>query len=163
MDLDLIFNDLQDYIRPNDGKLDFHTELQKTACQCAKGAFVQDEWQGLLVSLLYHWKAEIKLSMYEAVDYMADVCGYATIGRDNFFSNDYGFWFILSSQYKELGVDESKAKGLYYMTIAIFETINYWCWHDAPVPITFDFQGLQQVLKFGNIQIDWDSYEKFSG
>lgn len=110
---------------------------------------------------MYHWKAEIKMNLYEAVDHIADVCGYTTVGRDHFFSDNYGFWFILSDQYKNLGVDDSRAKGHYYMTIAIFETINYWCWHDAPNAIIFDFQGLQQALKYGNIQIDWDSYEKF--
>lgn len=49
------------------------------------------------------------------------------------------------------------------MTIAIFETINYWCWHDAPVQISFDSEGLKEVLRYGSINIDWNSYKKING
>lgn len=162
MDLDIMFDNILDNIDSVVGRKDFHTELQKCALRCAKEhAPIHDEWNDMLSSILQNWDADVKMSPYEAVDYMMSVCGYDYLGEQPLALDESDFWFEQSEQYKNLDLEESENKRLYYVTIAIFETINYWCWHDAPVHITFDSDGLKEVLKYGNIGIDWNSYEKF--
>ena len=164
MDLDVMFDNILDSIDSFVGKKDFHAELQKCALRCAKGlAPIHDEWNDMLSFILYNWDVDVKMSPYEAVDYMMTICGYGSLGEEIIGHDEHDFWFLQSEQYKALDLDESKNKRLYYMTIAIFETINYWCWHDAPVQITFDSEGLKEVLRYGNIHIDWNSYEKING
>lgn len=140
---------------------DFHVKLQRCAHRCAKGITpIHDEWNDMLSSILHNWKADIKMSSYEAVDYMMTVCSrYCYLGEETMTQEDPNFWFFQSEQCKPLGLDESESKRLYYITIALFETINYWCWHEAPLPITFDSKGLEGVLRYGRIYIDWYSYE----
>ena len=164
MDLDIMFDNLLDSIDSVVGKKDFHAELQKCALRCAKGlAPIHDEWNDMLSSILHNWDVDVKVSPYKAVDYMMTVCGYGYLGEEIIGHDEPIFWFLQSEQCKALTLDESKSKRLYYMTIAIFETINYWCWHDAPVQITFDSEGLKEVLRYGSINIDWNSYEKSIG
>ena len=164
MDLDIMFDTILDSIDSVVGKNDFHTELQKCAFRCAKGhAPIYDEWNDMLSSILHNWDADVKMSPYEAVDYMMSVCGYGYLGEETIELDQSDFWFLQSEQCKTLDLDESKSKRLYYTTIAIFETINYWCWHDAPVQITFDLDGLKGVLVYGIIIIDWNSYKKING
>lgn len=164
MYLDFMFDNILDSIDSVVGKMDFHTELQKCALRCAKGhAPIHDEWNDMLSSILHNWDADVKMSPYEAVDYMMTVCGYGYLGEEIIGHDEHDFWFLQSEQYKALVLEESRSKRLYYITIAIFETINYWCWHDAPVPITFDSDGLQGVLRYGSISIDWNSYKKING
>lgn len=164
MDLDIMFDNISDSIDSVLGKTDFHAELQKCALRCAKGlAPIHDEWNDMLSSILQNWDADVKMSPYEAVDYMMAVCGYGYLGEETIVYDEPNFWFLQSEQWKALGLEESKDKRLYYITIAIFETINYWCWHDAPVQITFDPEGLQGVLRYGSISIDWNSYKKTMG
>ena len=164
MDLDVMFDNILDSILSVVGRKDFHTELQKCAFSCAKGlAPIHDGWNDMLSSILHNWDADVKMSPYEAVDYMMTVCGFSYLGEETIELDESDFWFLQSEQCKALGLEESKSKRLYYITIAIFETINYWCWHDAPVQITFDSEGLIEVLRLGNIHIDWNSYEKING
>ena len=164
MDLHLWFDNILDNIDSFTGKFDFHAELQKTAFRCANGlSLIHDEWNVILSSILGNWDADVKMSLYEAVDYMMTVCGYGYLGEEILGHDEPDFWFLQSEQYRTLDLEESKSKRLYYITIAIFETINYWCWHDAPVQITFDSEGLQSVLRYGSINIDGNSYEKING
>ena len=164
MDLDIMFDKILDSIDSIVGKKDFHAELQKCALRCAKGiAPIHDEWNDMLSSILHNWDADVKMNTYEAVDYMMTVCGYGYLGEEILGHDEPDFWFLQSEQYRTLDLEESKSKRLFYITIAIFETINYWCWHDAPVQITFDSEGLQGVLRYGSINIDWNSYEKING
>lgn len=164
MDLDIMFDSILNSIDSVVGKKDFHTELQMCALRYAKEhAPIHNEWNDMLSSILHNWDADVKMSPYEAVDYMMAVCGYGSLGEEIVGHDEHDFWFLQSEQYKALDLDESKNKRLYYMTIAIFETINYWCWHDAPVQITFHSEGLKEVLRYGNIHIDWNSYEKING
>ncbi len=44
------------------------------------------------------------------------------------------------------------------MTIAVFETINYWFWYDHNISIVFNKETLSHALECGKIYIDWDSY-----
>lgn len=163
MDLDIMFNHILGNIDSVIVKKDFHKELQKCAFRCAMGhAPIHDEWNDMLSSILHNWDADVKMSLYEVVDYMMAVCGYGYLGEEIIGHDEHDFWFLQSEQCKALVLDESKNKRLYYITIAIFETINYWCWHDAPVPI-FDSEGLKGVLRYGSINIDWNSYEKING
>ena len=162
MDLHLWFDNILDNIDSFTGKFDFHAELQKTAFRCANGlSLIHDEWNVILSSILGNWDADVKMSLYEAVDYMMAVCGYGYLGEETIELDESDFWFLQSEQCKALVLDESKSKRLYYMSIAIFETINYWYWHDAPVQITFNFEGLKGVLRHGSICINWNSYKKF--
>ena len=163
MDLDIMFGNILDSIDSTVGKMDFHAELQKCALRCTKSLVpIHNEWSDMLLSILHNWDADIKMSLNEAVDYMMDVCGYECFGEEIIGHDEHDFWFLQSEQYKALDLDDSKGKRLYYMTIAIFETINYWCWHDAPVQISFDSEGLKEVLRYGSINIDWNSYKKFN-
>ena len=157
--IDNICDDKFDSFCHADEKKDFHSELQRCALRCAKGhAPIHHEWNDMLSSILHNWNANIKMSLYEAVDYMMSICGYGYLGEATVAQDEQDFWFLQSEQCKVLGLDESKSKRLYYITIVIFETINYWCWHDAPLQITFDSEGLKCVLRYGNINIDWNSY-----
>ena len=162
MDFENLFDDMlgcADGTASVCGSLDFHSELQKWAFRCALGLVpIQDAWSYMLSSILNNWKVYIRMSLDEAVYYMMNVCGYSIFGEEIIASENSEFWFLYSEKYKTLHTDESKGIRLYYLTIAIFESINYWCWHDAPVQITFDFEGLKDVLRYGDIQIDWDSY-----
>ncbi len=164
MDWDLVYDNMFDNIGSFTGIFDFRAELQKTALRCANRlCLIQEEWNVMLSSILSNWDADVKMSLIEAVDYMMSISGYDYLGEEPLFSDKSDFWFQQSELYKDLGLDKSKNKRLYYVTIAIFETINYWCWYDAPVHITFDSDGLKEVLKYGNIAIDWNSYEIFNG
>ena len=164
MDLDIMFDNILDSIDSYVGKKDFHTELQICALRCVMvHALIHDEWNDMLSSILQNWDADVKLCPYEAVDYMMTICGYGYLGEKNVVLYESDFWLLQSEQCKTLGLEESKNKRLYYITIAIFETINYWCWHDAPVQITFNSEGLKEVMRYGNIHIDWNSYEKING
>lgn len=164
MDLDIMFDNILDSIDSFVGKKDFHAELQMCALRCVMGhALIHDEWNDMLSSILQNWDVDVKLCLYEAVDYMMTICGYGYLGEKNVVLDESDFWLLQSEQCKTLGLEESKNKRLYYITIAIFETINYWCWHDAPVQITFNSEGLKEVLRYGNIHIDWNSYEKING
>ena len=143
------------------GEKDFHAELQKCASRCALGLTpIHDEWNEMLSSILHNWDADVKINLYEAVDYMMTACGYGYLGEEIIGHDESEFWFLQSAQGKALNLEESKNKRLYYLTIAIFETINYWCWHDAPLQITFDSEGLKGVLRYGSVNIDWNSYIK---
>lgn len=162
MDLDIMFDNILDSIDSVVGRKNFHTELQKCALRCAKEhAPIHNEWNDMLSFILYNWDADVKKNLYEAVDYMMTICGYGSLGEEIIGHDEHDFWFLQSEQYKALDLDESKNKRLYYMTIAIFETINYWCWHNAPLQITFNFEGLKGALRHGSICIDWNSYNKF--
>lgn len=164
MDLDVMFDNLLDSIDSVVGRKDFHIELQKCALRCAKEhAPIHDEWNGMLSSILQNWDSDVKMNPHEAVGYMMTICGYSYLGEETIELDESDFWFLQSEQCKTLGLEESKSKRLYHMTIAIFETINYWCWHDAPIQIAFDSEGLKEVLRYGNIHIDWNSYEKING
>lgn len=164
MDFDFMSDDILNDFDSYTGKCDFHTELQKTAIRCTNNSdVIHDEWNNMLSSILNNWDADVKMSLFDAVDYMMSVCGYDYFGKELLFSDKSNFWFLQSEQYRTLGLDELKNKRLYCVTIAIFESINYWCWHDSPVQVTFSFEELKNVLKHGNIVIDWSSYAKFKG
>ena len=164
MDLDIMFDNILDSIDSFVGKKDFHAELQMCALRCVMGhAPIHDEWNDILSSILQNWDADVKMSPYEAVDYMMTICGYGYLGEETIELDESDFWFLQPEQCLALGLEESKSKRLYYITIAIFETINYWCWHDAPVQITFDSEGLKGGLRYGRINIDWNSYKKTMG
>lgn len=45
------------------------------------------------------------------------------------------------------------------MTIAVFETINYWCSYWYYAPISFNRDSLIDVLENGSISINWASYQ----
>ena len=85
------------------------------------------------------------------------MCGLYSSG--NFFdAKKCAVWFAKSEEFKKWNVDKSNGKLLYYLTISVFASINYWCWHDAPLNITFNIDNLHSVLCY-KINIDWDSYE----
>lgn len=137
--------------------------MQNCAHRCAKGlAPIHDKWNCMLSSILHNWDADVKMSPYEAANHMMTVCGYGYWGEETIVQDKSEFWFLKSEQCKALDLEDSKSKRIYCMTIAIFETINYWCWHNAPVQITFDSEGLQGVLRYGSINIiniDRNSHE----
>ena len=103
-----MFNNTLDSIDSVVGKMDFHVDLQKCALRCVKGyAPIHEEWNDMLLSILHNWDADVKMSPYEAVDYMMTVCGYGYLGEETNELNKSDLWFLQSEQCKTLVLEES--------------------------------------------------------
>lgn len=50
----------------------------------------------MLLSILHNWDADVKMSPYEAVDYMMTVCGLGYLGEETFELDKSNFWFLHS-------------------------------------------------------------------
>lgn len=141
-------------------KTDIHLEIAQSAKLCSNGSvLIAEEWEKLLSLILNNWEAAIYMDLQQAISYLMEVCGYDFLGNEIFSHDKSQFWFLQSEQFENLKKDGSYRHSLYYITIAVFETINYWCWHDYPTPVLFDFTQLKEVLINGFIQINWDSYQ----
>ena len=137
--------------------MDNHEQIRETAIMCAnKGSHFDGLWQQQLESLLHYWKANIKMDLNGATNVMLKSAGY-NYNTDWLVSNkDYFFWY----KYKSDGLfkppfplDPVKSR-TYRMTIAVFETINYWCEKNYPTPIDFTKESLLDVLMHGHKHFD---------
>lgn len=116
-----------------------------------------ESWKYTLTKLLIHWEAEVEMDLDEAASIMLNTAFPSY--HDKLFGNN-DFWFKAEEYVSNLPLPsyiKNKAC-IYMMTIAIFETIAYWCWHDAPLQIVFNELNLKGILKNGNINIDWSQY-----
>lgn len=147
---------------------DFHARLQRAALRCAKGVYgnrgIHHEWNDMLLFILHKWEIHAHMCLSEAVDYMMAVCGFGDFRGRSIASDESDFWFLLSEQYRKLDIDKFKfnSERIYYITIAIFETLNYWCWYNSNVKIPLDYEELKGVLKYGKISIRFESYDKIN-
>lgn len=162
---DFILDDINNYIdiylpdSSKSTKSDIHLEIAQSAKLCANGSvFIAEEWEKLLSLILNNWDVAINMDLQQAISYLMEVCGYDLEGNKIFSLDKSKFWFLQSEQFQDLKKDCSYRHSLYYITVAVFETINYWCWHDYPTPVLFDFKHLKEVLTNGIIHINWDSY-----
>lgn len=73
--------------------------------------------------------------------------------------NGIVFGFKLPTELQKLPREIQHKKRIFIMTIAVFETINYWYWHDPPT-IIFNREYLIDVLENGITHIDWTSYQE---
>lgn len=89
-----------------------------------------------LEKLLEIWDASLKISIDCAISAILD----------SIESNT--FWWL---------ADENNSRDPYKVTIALFESINYFCWHDH-YWISIDENKLQGILKYP-IAIDWSKYD----
>lgn len=141
---------------------DFHIELARTARCCVDICndrnLVEEKWCDMLSRILTNWMASVEIDLCEAVEYLLDTSG---IFGSNLSYSSCDFWFLNSLDYQELCINRPRRDRVYYVTIAIFETLNYWCWHDAPLPITFNADTLATTLKEGGIYIDFSAYANY--
>ena len=139
------------------------------ALQCADGADIQTAWYDFLLSILKNWNADIQMDLHEAVVIMLSAAGLDESINDNGFSFyaslmrmgiklKINFWFKLPTELQLLPQEEQYKKRIFMMTIAVFETINYWCWYYW-YHIVFNSKSLIDVLENGSISIDWTSYQ----
>lgn len=136
----------------------FHEHLSYIASQCVLN---QEElaaiWRDYLSFILDKWHASIQIDLNEAIE----ICLTATeievfphlslIGKKK-------FWFKLPEDLYNLPKGIQQMAMIYMNTIVVFETINYWCWHDAPVSIIFNEDNLLSVMACGKLDIDWSNY-----
>ena len=143
-------------------RMNIHDEIQKTASMSAnKGSHFDAIWHGLLERLLRHWKADVQMDLWEATDVMLSSAGYfyESDWHDIHPSTNYDLWYKCEEDSLSLGLMWNRNIVAYKMTIIVFETINYWCWHESPRNITFSRENLKRILRNGNIYIDWNSYQ----
>lgn len=107
------------------------------------------------------------MNLWEATDVMLNSTGYQH-GRGWFVRKDYNFWykyendtylnFPFNIAHRTIGLNLRKERA-FKMTIAVFETINYWCYYTDPLRITLTREDLLNKLINGSIYIDWNSYK----
>lgn len=68
------------------------------------------------------------------------------------------FWFDAEEHLSNIPLYFRYNISIYMRTIAIFETIAFWCWHNAPLQITFDEMSLKDMLQNGRISINWSEF-----
>lgn len=148
-----------------------HEDIKKTAIACAsKGSHFDALWHELLERMLNHWQADIQMDLWDATKVMLHCAGYYN-DSDWRVTNNYDLWYQyendasnIKSNYRVFPVINSCLplfcqERAFKITIAVFETINYWCYYTNPVRITLTEENLIQTLKYGNIHIKWDSYK----
>ena len=139
------------------------------ALQCADGTDIQTAWHNFLLSILTNWDADIQMDLHDAVVIMLSAAGlnesvnykgfsFYTLPMRLGIKLKINFWFKLPTELQWLPQEEQYKKRIFMMTIAVFETINYWCsyyWYH----IVFNRESFIGVLENGSISIDWTSYQ----
>lgn len=136
----------------------FNEHLRYIACQCVlKQENLATIWCDYLSYILDNWHANIQIELNDAIDICLSASG---INISPHFSliEKKEFWYKLPEELYNLPKGIQQMGMIYMNTITVFETINYWCWHDAPVPVTFNKDNLLSVLESGKIDIDWSNY-----
>ena len=141
--------------------------LQKTAIACANKTIYFDAlWHELLESMLKYWRAEIKMDLWDATKVMLNSAGYH-YGRGWIITANYDLWYKYENDGFPSGILQVinpcfhpfVKERAFKMTIAVFETINYWCYYTDPLRITLTKEELLNTLKYGRIHIAWNSYK----
>lgn len=146
----------------------FQECLISVAQQCAEGADIHTTWHDFLLSILTNWDADIQMDLHEAVVIMLSAAGlnesvnykgflFYTLPMRLGIKLKIDFGFKLPAELRSLPESMQSKKKIFMMTIAIFETINYWCsyyWYH----IVFNREFLIDVLENDSINIDWTSY-----
>lgn len=148
----------------------FQESLRDMALQCADEADIHIAWHNFLFAILKNWNADIQMNLHDAVAIMLSAAGLdESIKYKGFsfytFSMGLGirpkidFWFKLPAELQRLPQEVQYKKMIFMMTIAVFETINYWCSYWYYAPISFNRDSLIDVLENGSISINWESYQ----
>lgn len=117
---------------------EFHESLVSVAQQCADGTDIQTAWHDFLFAILKNWNADIQMDLHEAVVIMLSATGLdESINYKGFsfytplirmgIKLKINFWFKLPSELHRLPQEEQCKRRIFMTTIAVFETINYWC------------------------------------
>lgn len=149
---------------------DFQECLVSVAQQCADGTDIQTGWHDFLLSILKKWDADIQMNLNDAVIIMLSAAGldksinykgfsYYTLLMKFGIKLKIDFWFKLPTELQMLPQEVQHKKRIFMMTIAVFETINYWCSYWYYAPISFNRDSLIAVLENGSISINWESYQ----
>lgn len=148
----------------------FQESLRNMAQQCADGADIHIAWHNFLFAILRNWNTDIQMNLYDAVNIMLSATGldefikykgfpYYTLLIMRFgIEPKIDFWFKLPAELQMLPQEVQHKKRIFMMTVAVFETINYWCWHDW-YHILLNREALIGVLENGSISINWTSYQ----
>lgn len=136
--------------------------IHETAMMCRNGADIFQCWRSLLSRILNNWEADVEIDLDEAVAICMSVSKVHEVSKKwadvNFWYQDHTptrsrwiFWHRKKFDYREMKI--------YRITVALFVSINYWCWHDSPVSIRFDEKGLINCLQYP-IHIEWEEYDR---
>jgi len=130
--------------------------IRNCAYQCAQHPEeISSLWYGLLRSMLYDWKADVKMDLNDAVSICFSSTRIERVFEPSLYYHESGcndqFWYHDKSPIM--------AMSIYRTTVALFESINYWCWHDSHY-LTFNEWGLRKCLKYP-IHIEWRQYDEF--
>lgn len=131
-----------------------HIQIEQTAIQCTKmpKKGIDLKWYRLLDSVLTHWEANVRMDLWDAVKIM----------KQSAEGKNYVFWYSKMhpvSRWRAAFFPSYRAYVMYKRTIAIFETINYWCHYEDPISINFNQESLLDVLEKGRIAIEWNDYQ----
>lgn len=152
----------------------FKDSLKYMALQCTNGTDIHTAWHDFLQILLNEWNADIQMNLDDAIAFILSAAGlneyiirsrFVGIGFFNYCilssvkQNKIKFWFKLPADLQMFPQEIQHKKRIFLMTVAIFETINYWCWHDSPFLI-FNKEQLINVLENGSVNIDWKFYQQ---
>lgn len=145
--------------------------ILETARFCAEGENIASYWHSLLERMLMHWNANVEMDLDDAILYCVSATNITNDNYNNILneicciqSNLQQSWLYNSPFVKFWYLDKSpiRAMRIYRITVAVFESINYWCWHDSPLQITFSESELANCLQYP-IHIDWEKYDGFLG
>lgn len=155
-ELYLLSDCISDFCKFND------SSIFDIAKSCAEGEDIEMCWGDLLSRMLNHWKAEVQMDLNDAIS----ICLYATgiKEEDSFvpchFNSIDSPHCIQNMKFWYCDKSPIRAMKIYRITVALFESINYWCWHDAPLPITFCLSELVNCLN-SPICLEWEKYDGF--
>ena len=96
---------------------------------------IADDFAQFLKRLVEDWRGDLRIDSYHAVSIIIDSIEYNT------------FWWL---------ADENNSRDPYKVTIALFESINYYCWYYSYY-ISIDDDNLRGILQYP-IAIDWSKY-----
>lgn len=131
----------------------YHSHLRQAAQECAQAGWknIDEPWLRLLEYILRSWNVMVQCDLSEAVEIM----------RHSVEVELPEFWYCaeLQREPNRNGTISSFSNiEIYRITIALFETINYWCSYDANAGVVLSQETLRDVLKNGKIAIDWEKY-----
>lgn len=151
-----------------DSEQDNFTEwsILETARLCAEGEDICKCWYSLLSQMMRYWNATINMNLDEAILFCLNAANISPDSDDIQKAIDYAPHYTnIDSQRPCLWYKDNspiRAMSIYRVTVALFETINYWCWHDSPLPITLNSSGLADCLQ-APVHIEWEKYDGFLG
>ena len=152
---------------------DFNEALKYCATLCVQQPFnMLALWEEFFYNLVEKWRphVEFNIEMEEAIYLLYGAAYNAGLYRNDdshelCVLHDYSpprsdvhFWYKVPDELKSLPKGVQSMSYIYMITIVIFETINYRCWHNYHVGVELNRESILELLEYGEINIYWDQY-----